>query len=157
MDRMGAEPWHVVNSIRERLGINAAAIQIPIGSDEGFTGVVDLINMNGIIFEDEIGEKFSIVEIPNELKKIAKEKRAELVACLAEVDEEMEMLYLEEKDPSPEELADSIERGVKSLKFSPVMMGSAYKNKGVQQALDAVARYLPSPLEARNKAFRMNK
>lgn len=132
MDRMGAEPWHVVKSIRERLGINAAAIQIPIGSDEGFTGVVDLINMNGIIFEDEIGEKFRMVDVPEDLKKLAKEKRAELVSCLADVDEEMEMIYLEEKEPTSEELANAIERGVKSLKFAPVMMGSAYKNKGVQ-------------------------
>lgn len=157
MDRMGAEPWHCVQGVRDRLGINAAAIQVPIGTDESFCGVVDLIEMKGIIFEDEIGEKISIIDIPEDVLELAKEKREELISCLAEHDEEMEMMFLEEVEPTAEQMNEAIERGVKNLTFSPVMMGSAYKNKGVQQALDAICRFLPNPYETENKAFMIDK
>jgi elongation factor G len=88
---------------------------------------------------------------------LALEKRAELISCLADVDEDMEMLFLEEQEPSIDQLYAAIEKGVKNLSFSPVMMGSAYKNKGVQQALDAICRFLPNPQESENKAYRLNK
>lgn len=156
LDRMGADPWTSIDGIRSRLSLNCASLQVPIGQDSDFKGLIDIITRKAVIFEDDIGEKITEVDIPEHLVDLVEEKREELISCLAEFDEEIEMMYLEEETPSDEQIYAAIEHGTKSLQFSPVLMGSAYKNKGVQQALDCIIQYLPNPKEVLNTAFRPN-
>jgi len=154
MDRMGAEPWHCIESARGRLALNCAAVQVPIGADDNFRGVVDLVEEKAYVFDDEVGSIYTEVPIPDDLKDFVAEKRAELIECLAECDEELEEMFIEEIQPTPEQIHDSIARSTKSLKFCPVFMGSAYKNKGIQMALNGVIRYLPNPTEQKYEAFK---
>ncbi len=148
LDRMGANADRGIEGIREVLGLNAVAMQIPIGLEEDHIGVVDLINMRAIYFEGEKGEDVRYGEIPAELKAQAEERRGELLEAISMFDDQMMEDLLEEKEIPESVIHDAVLKGVRSLELCPVFMGSAFKNKGVQPLLDAVVRYLPSPLEA---------
>lgn len=145
LDRQGADPFRVIQQVREKLHLNAAAVQMPLGIEDQLNGVVDLVKMNAIRFEGDSGEKPVECEIPDKYMDQAKEKRRELIERLGEFDETIEERYLMEEDPTEEEMRSAIRRGVIDLKFTPVFMGSAFKNKGVQPLLDGVVSYLPNP------------
>jgi len=153
MDRGGADPWRIVGQIREKLFLNAAAIQVPIGREDGLEGMVDLITMKAIRFSGDKGETITEAEIDANMVDECKEKRAELIEKLGEVDDEIGELFLAEEEPTVQQLTDAIRRATLDLKFVPVMMGSAYKNKGVQLLLDGVVSYLPKPTEVVNTAL----
>lgn len=154
MDRMGANPWKSVEQINHKLRIPAAALQVPIGREDGFLGVVDLIRMKAIYNEGPKGEIIRETdEIPEDLVELCKEKRQELIEKLADVDEEIEEIFLDERTPTQEQIKAAIRRATISLKFSPVLMGSALADKGVQPMLDAVVDYLPNPAEVENMAL----
>ena len=148
MDKMGADFERAVDTIRKRLGARPVAIQIPIGQEAKFAGVVDLIEMRAILWHDEtMGAKYSVEEIPAELRKKAEAFRMQLVESVAESDDEMLHKFLEGETPSPEELRKALRKATIEMKLFPVLCGSAFKNKGVQTLLDAVVDYLPSPLD----------
>ncbi|KAG7422163.1 Elongation factor G [Fusarium oxysporum f. sp. rapae] len=151
MDRMGANPWKAVEQINTKLKIPAAAIQIPIGAEDEFLGVVDLINMQAMYFEGPRGTKVRVTDqIPGPLQEFAKEKRQALIEKLADVDDEIAELYLEEQEPTNLQIKTAIRRATIARTFTPVMMGSALADKGVQPMLDAVCDYLPNPSEIEN-------
>jgi len=147
LDRMGANPWAAIEGARKRLNLNCAAVQMNIGIDNSFRGLIDLIKMKAIYFEGKNGEIIKEEEIPEGLLAEAKTRRQELIECLANVDPEIEDLYLGEKEISEPQIRAAIRKQTIDLKFVPVFMGSAYKNKGVQLALDGVTEYLPGPKE----------
>jgi elongation factor G len=148
MDKMGADFEHAVDTIRKRLNARPVAIQIPIGQEAKFKGVVDLITMKAILWKDEtLGAKYEVEEIPADLAKKAEAFRAQLVESVAENDDDMLHKFLEGETISPEELRRSLRKSVIGLKLFPVLCGTAFKNKGVQTLLDAVVDYLPSPLD----------
>lgn len=154
MDRMGANPFKAIDQINTKLKIPAAAVQVPIGAEDEFEGVVDLIRMKAIYNEGPRGE--IIVEkdeIPDKVKDIVQERRKKLIETLADVDDEMAELFLEETEPTVEQIKAAIRRATISLKFTPVFMGSALANKGVQPMLDGVCDYLPNPSEVTNMAL----
>lgn len=154
MDRMGANPWKAVEQINSKLKVPAAAIQIPIGSEKEFEGVVDLIDMKAIRNDGQRGVNLRVSsEIPADLKELAEEKRQELIEKLADVDDEIAELYLDEKVPTPEQIKAAIRRSTIALKFTPVMMGSALADKSVQPMLDAVCDFLPNPADTENTAL----
>jgi elongation factor G len=146
MDRMGAGADKGAKELREKLNHNAVLMQIPIGSEESFCGVVDLITKEAIYHEGDNGEKIILKECPADLVDLMEEKRAEMIDAVAEFDEEVMEKYLGGEEPTIEELHRCVRNGVQSLQLTPVFMGSAFKNKGVQPLLNAVARYLPSPV-----------
>src|SRR5499427_1671412 len=151
MDKMGADFEHAVDTIRKRLNARPVAIQIPIGQEANFKGVVDLVNMKAIYWRDEtMGAKYEVEEIPAELRKKAEAFHAQLVESVAENDDEMLHKFLEGETISAEELRKSLRRSVIELKLFPVLCGTAFKNKGVQTLLDAVVDYLPSPIDIPN-------
>ncbi|KAI3620552.1 hypothetical protein CBS9595_002519 [Malassezia furfur] len=149
MDRAGANPWRVVEQIRTKLRMPAAALQVPIASEESLDGLVDLVRWKAVYNE---GTKGNVVretdEIPAEVLELAKEKRTELIEQLADVDDEMAEIFIEEREPTIAELAAAVRRATVSCRFSPVFMGTAIKNKGVQALLDGMCAYLPNPMEA---------
>ncbi|HEY6271507.1 MAG TPA: elongation factor G [Terriglobales bacterium] len=148
MDKMGADFEHAVDTIRKRLNARPVAIQIPIGQEAKFKGVVDLISMKAIVWNDEtMGASYEVDEIPAELVKKAEAFRAQLVESAAENDDEMLHKFLEGETISADELRLSLRKSVVGLKLFPVLCGTAFKNKGVQTLLDAVVDYLPSPLD----------
>jgi len=148
MDRVGADFIKVVSAIRERLGTNPLPIQLPIGGESKFRGIVDLVRMRAVIYdEDSLGSNFNVEEIPPEMVDIAGEYREKLIECLADYDEGLMKKYLDEEALSHEEIAKVIREATLSLKVIPVLCGSAFKNKGVQSLLDAVVDFLPSPLD----------
>lgn len=154
MDRMGANPWKAVEQINQKLRIPAAAIQAPIGREDGFLGVVDLIRMKAIYNEGPKGEVIRETdEIPADMVALCKEKRQKLIETLADVDDEIAELFLEEQEPSQDQIKAAIRRATISLKFTPVVMGSALADKSVQPMLDAVCDYLPNPAEVENMAL----
>ncbi|KAH9843265.1 Elongation factor G, mitochondrial [Teratosphaeria destructans] len=153
MDRAGANPWKAVEGINQKLRIPAAAIQVPIGMEDQFKGVVDLIRMKAIYSEGAKGEIVREDEVPADLKDFAQEKRRVLIETLADVDDSIAEAFLEERTPSPDEIKAAIRRATINLKFSPVMMGSALADKSVQPMLDAVCDYLPNPSEVTNLAL----
>ena len=155
LDRMGADPEKCVAGARERLGLNAAQVQINIGIENGLEGVVDLVEWKACYFDGENGEHVREEEIPEDLIELATQKKLELLGSLAECgDEQMEEYYLEENIDIPaQELKDTIRKYTISLDFCPVFLGSAYKNKGVQKMLDGVVDYLPRPTEVQNHAY----
>jgi len=149
IDKMGADFEHAVDTIRKRLNAKPIAIQIPIGQEDKFKGVVDLIEMRSIIWQDDtIGAEYTSGPIPAELQKKADAFHAQLVETIAENDDEMLHKFLEGETISPEELRASLRKSTIALKLFPVVVGTAFKNKGVQPLLDAVVDYLPSPLDA---------
>ncbi len=148
MDRVGADFFHSVQTIQEKLGARPLPLQIPIGAEDKFRGMVDLLKMKGITFDDEtMGAKYQEIEIPAALVDQAKEYRAKLEEAVAEVDDDLMHKYLDGHPLTNEELLRGIRKGTLEMKFFPVICGTAFKNKGVQQILDAVVDYLPSPLD----------
>lgn len=154
MDRMGANPWKAVEQINKKLRIAAAAIQVPIGREDHFLGVVDLIKMQALYSEGAKGEIIRVTdEIPEDIIELCKEKRATLIETLADVDDEIAEIFLMEETPTEAQIKAAIRRATISLKFSPVLMGSALADKSVQPMLDAVCDYLPNPAEVENMAL----
>ncbi len=147
MDIMGADFFRVVNMIRTRLGANAVPIQLPIGKEETFKGIVDLVEMNAHIYVDEMGEDVEICEIPEDMKELANQYRAEMIEAIADQDEEVLMKYLEGEKLEVPEIKKAIRRATIAGKIVPITCGSSYKNKGVQQLLDAIVDFMPSPLD----------
>jgi elongation factor G len=148
MDRVGADFFHSVDTIREKLGAKPLPLQIPIGAEDKFRGMVDLIKMKGITFDDEtMGAKYQEIPIPAELVDQAKEYRAKIEETVAEFDDELMHKYLDGHALTNEELVSGIRKGTLAMSFFPVILGTAFKNKGVQQILDAVVDFLPSPLD----------
>ena len=149
IDKMGADFEHAIDTIRKRLNAKPIAIQIPIGQEDKFKGVVDLIEMKSIIWQDDtIGAEYLTGEIPAELQKKAEAFHTQLVEAVAENDDEMLHKFLEGETISPAELRASLRKSTIALKVFPVVVGTAFKNKGVQPLLDAVVDYLPSPIDA---------
>lgn len=146
MDRMGAGAEKGAKELREKLNHNAVLVQLPIGAEENFNGVVDLITSKAYYFDGDNGEKVRIEECPADMADEVATKRAEMIDAVAEYDDDVMERYLEGNEPTEEELHRCIKIGVQTLQLTPVYMGSAFKNKGVQCLLNAVARYLPSPL-----------
>ncbi|MEW6058172.1 MAG: elongation factor G [Bdellovibrionota bacterium] len=153
MDRAGANPWRGIQQLREKLGHNAHAITMPVGYEDKFSGVIDLVGMKAYYFDGDNGEHIREEAIPGELVDEAKKRREELVAAMAEFDDALAEKYLNGEEVSSQELRPVIRKATLSLKFTPVMMGSAFKNKGVQLLLDAVGHYLPNPGEVTNEAL----
>ena len=148
MDRIGADFFRCVDMIEDRFGVTAAVTQLPIGAEADFKGVVDLVKMKAIIWHDDsLGAKFDEVDIPAELQDQADEYRMKLVESAVELDDEAMEAYLEGTEPSDDTLRTCIRKGTLNHKFVPVLLGTAFKNKGVQPLLDAVVDYLPSPVE----------
>jgi elongation factor G len=148
IDKMGADFEHAVDTIRKRLSAKPVAIQFPIGQEDKFKGVVDLINMKAIVWEDDtMGAEYITEEIPAELKKKAEAFHAQLVESIAENDDEILHKFLEGEEISADALRASLRKSTIALKVFPVVVGTAFKNKGVQPLLDAVVDYLPSPLD----------
>ncbi|HSH35397.1 elongation factor G [Schnuerera sp.] len=147
MDIVGADYFRVIDMIKDRLKANPVPIQLPIGKEDHFTGVVDLVNMNARIYNDDLGEDIEVVDIPEDLKDLAEEYRENLLEKIAEYDEELMIKYLEGEEITPEEIVDAIRTATVKVEITPVLCGSSYKNKGVQPLLDAIVDYLPSPLD----------
>jgi elongation factor G len=148
IDKMGADFEHAIDTIRKRLNAKPVAIQIPVGQEDKFKGVIDLINMKAIVWQDDtMGAEYVTEEIPAELKKKAEAFHAQLVETIAENDDEILHKFLEGEEIKAEELRASLRKSTIALKVFPVVVGTAFKNKGVQPLLDAVVDYLPSPLD----------
>lgn len=147
MDRMGANPYKGVEALKEKLNHNAVLMQLPIGAEDAFNGVVDLINRKAYYFDGDNGEKIREEDPPAEMADQIEEARAAMIDAVSEFDDEIMEKYLEGNELTEEEIHKCVKIGVNTLKLTPVYMGSAFKNKGVQLLLNAVARYLPSPLE----------
>ena len=150
MDKIGADFDYSVRTLHDRLDANAHAIQMPIGSEDSFEGVIDLIEMKADLYdEDELGTKWDTVDIPDEYREEAERRRADLIEAIADVDDNIMEKYLNGDDITNDELREAIRKATINLEFYPVLAGSAFKNKGVQMLLDAVIDYLPSPLDVR--------
>jgi elongation factor G len=148
MDRTGANFFAAVQSMRDRLGANPVPVQIPIGSEENFAGVVDLVEMQAIAYKDDLGKEFETGEIPAELAEQAHEYHHQLIDAISHFDDEVLEAYIEdESSVTPEMIRRAVRAGTLADEITPVLLGSAYKNKGVQPLLDAVVDYLPSPLD----------
>jgi elongation factor G len=147
MDRIGADFYKVVNRIRERLGANAVPVQLPIGGEETFGGVIDVVRMKAIRFVDELGDEMRESEIPEEMRQAALEAREFLVEKVAEIDEHLMEKYIEGQKITPDEIKSGIRKGTVTNKLVPVLCGTALKNKGIQPLMDAIVDYLPSPLD----------
>src|SRR5215204_67275 len=147
MDRVGASYERTIESIIDRLGANPIPMQIPIGFEATFKGIVDLLTMKAIVWEDDLGKDPHVIEIPTDLKQQAEEARAKMVEKIAELDDELTMKFLEAQEISIDELKIALRNGVIANKTAPVFCGSSLKNKGVQILLDAVIDYLPSPAD----------
>ncbi len=147
MDRVGASFSRSIKSIRQRLGANAVAVQLPIGAEYDFTGMVDLISMKAIYFDDEQGKEARYADIPADLLETAKKMRAEMIEKAAEQEDHLIAKYLDGEELTPEDIKLGLRKGVLTGKLAPVFCGSSLKNKGVQPLLDAVIDYLPSPLD----------
>lgn len=146
MDRMGANPYNGVKALREKLNHNAVLMQLPIGAEENFKGSVDLVNMKAYYFDGDNGEKVREEAIPAEMMDQAVKAREEMLDVISAFDDDMMEAILEGKEVSEEQIHKAIHKGVNSLQFTPVFLGSSFKNKGIQLLLNAVARYLPSPV-----------
>jgi elongation factor G len=154
MDRMGANPFKACDQINQKLKIAAAMLQVPIGSEDSFQGVVDLVGMRAIYNEGARGETLVYSkDIPENLKEVVAERRAKLIETLADVDDQMAELFLDEIEPSEQQIREAIRRATISLKFTPVMMGTALGDKSIQPMLDGVVDYLPNPAEVENLAL----
>jgi len=147
MDRVGADFDKAVETMRDRLGAHPLPIQLPIGAEDGFEGVIDLIENKALTWKDELGTDFSYVEIPAGLADAVHEARTHLIEACADYDDELMELYLDDQEIPHERIAKSLHRATLDLKVTPVLAGSAFKNKGVQPLLDAIVELLPSPLE----------
>jgi elongation factor G len=148
MDRTGANFFAAVQSMRDRLGANPVPVQIPIGQEDAFRGVIDLVEMQAIVYKDDLGQQFDVGEIPAELAEQAHEYHHQLIDAISHFDDEVLEAYIEdESSVTPEQIKRALRAGTLSDEITPVLLGSAFKNKGVQPLLDAVIDYLPSPLD----------
>ena len=147
MDIIGADFFHVMDMMRDRLNANPVALQVPIGCEDQFQGMVDLIRMKAIVYSDDMGKEEEFVEIPADMKEQAEEYRGILVETVAEGDDELMMKYLEGEEITNEELKAAIRKETIECKLNPVFCGSSYKNKGIQTLLDAVVDYMPAPTD----------
>ncbi|SHG12318.1 elongation factor G [Ornithinibacillus halophilus] len=147
MDKIGADFLYSTNTLKDRLGANAHPVQLPIGAEDNFDGIIDLIDMVAYFYEDDLGTRADAREIPEEYKEKAEELRAGLIEAVSELDEELMMKYLEGEEISNEELKTAIRTATLAVEFYPVFCGSAFKNKGVQLMLDGVLDYLPAPTD----------
>jgi elongation factor G len=152
-DRSGANPFNVIKQLKEKLGHNAVAMQIPIGLEQDHEGIVDLVKMKAYFFEGENGEKIVEKDIPDDLNDEASKLREEMLDTVSEFSDELTDAILEENEISEELIMQSVRTGTIERKLTPVFMGSAYKNKAVQPVMDAVIEYLPSPLDINNEAI----
>ncbi len=147
MDIIGADFLRVVQMMKDRLGANAVALHLPIGAEDTFTGIIDLMIMKAYIYKDDKGQEIDIVDIPEDMKDLAEEYREKMVEAIAELDEDLTMKFLEGEEISIEELKAALRKGVIACEINPVFCGTAYRNKGVQLVIDAVVDYMPSPLD----------
>ncbi|MDL2250287.1 elongation factor G [Lachnospiraceae bacterium PF1-21] len=147
MDKMGADYFGSTDQIRDRLGKNTIMLQIPIGKEDDYKGLIDLMEMKAYIYNDDKGEDIEITDIPADLKDDADLYRAELVEKICDLDDDLMMMYLEGEEPSMEELKAALRKATCECRAIPVACGSAYRNKGVQKLLDAIVEYMPSPVD----------
>lgn len=147
MDKIGADFLYAVSTLHDRLDANAHPIQLPIGAEDNFTGLIDLVEMKAYFYKDDLGTDPEVGEIPDDMKEQAEEYRGKLVEAVAELDEELMMKYLEGEEITIPELKNAIRKATLSVEFYPVLCGTAFKNKGVQVMLDAVIDYLPAPTD----------
>jgi elongation factor G len=147
MDRIGADFAGSVQTMVDRLGAHPVPVQLPIGAEAEFTGVVDLVNMQAIVYKDDLGQEWEVTDIPEELQGAADQARTELIEAIAEYDDKLMEDYLEDKPIEADRLIADIRKATLDISMTPVLCGSAFKNKGVQPLLDAVIGYLPSPLD----------
>ncbi|KOG97781.1 Mef1p [Saccharomyces eubayanus] len=157
MDRMGSDPFRAIEQLNSKLKIPAAAVQIPIGAESTLSGVVDLINKVALYNKGDNGEIIEKGPVPEELKPLMEEKRQLLIETLADVDDEMAEMFLEEKEPTIEQIKAAIRRATIARAFTPVLMGSALANTGIQPVLDAIVDFLPNPSEVLNTALDVSK
>ena len=147
MDIMGADFYNVLNMVHERLKCNAVPIQLPIGKEENFRGMVDLVEMNARVFYDDLGKDMRTEEIPEDMRELAAQYRDKLLEAVSDFDEEIMELYLEGEEVSADKIKAAIRKATVAVKMVPVVCGTSYKNKGVQKLLDAIVDYMPSPLD----------
>ena len=147
MDILGANFFRVVDMVKDRLKANAVPVQLPIGAEDTFIGIVDLVEMKAEIYKDELGKEFEVTEIPEDMMDLATEWREKLVESVAECDEELMMKFLEGEEITIKEMKEVIRKQTIACEMVPMLCGSAYRNKGVQMMLDAVIDYMPSPLD----------
>ncbi len=147
MDRIGADFYKAVDTMVDRLGANAVPVQLPIGAESEFRGIVDLVEMKAIMYLDDLGAEWEETEIPADMEARAQEYRERLMDAVADQDEELMMLYLEGEEIDPDQIRTAIRKATLDARMTPVFCGSAFKNKGVQPLLDGVVDYLPSPLD----------
>ncbi len=147
MDILGANFYGAVDQIKTRLGKNAICIQLPIGKEDEFKGIIDLFDMKAYIYNDEKGEDITVTDIPEDMQDDAELYRSELVEKICELDDDLMMAYLEGEEPSNEELKAVLRKGTCECTAVPVCCGTAYRNKGIQKLLDAIVEYMPSPLD----------
>ena len=147
MDIMGANFYNVVDMVHERLRCNAVPIQLPIGSEADFRGIIDLIEMKADVYYDDLGKDMRVEEIPEDMRDEAEEYRTQLIEAVADFDDEIMELYLEGEQVPTEKIRAAIRKATTQVKFVPIVCGTSYKNKGVQKLLDAIVDYMPSPLD----------
>ncbi len=147
MDIMGADFFHVLDMIHDRLKCNAVPIQLPIGSEESFKGIIDLVDMDSLIYYDDLGRDMRVEPIPADMQDIADEYRQKLLEAVADFDDDIMELYLEGEEVPADKIKAAIRRATVAVKMVPVTCGTSYKNKGVQKLLDAIVDYMPSPLD----------
>ena len=147
MDIMGADFYRVLDMVHERLKCNAVPIQLPIGKEETFKGIVDLVDMNARVFYDDLGKDMRTEEIPEDMRELAAEYRDKLLDAVSEFDDEIADLYLMGEEVPADKIRAAIRKGTVAVKMVPVVCGTSYKNKGVQKLLDAIVDYMPSPLD----------
>ncbi|MCD7826619.1 MAG: elongation factor G [Clostridiaceae bacterium] len=147
MDILGANFYGAVDQIRERLGKNAVVLQLPIGKEDEFKGIIDLFEMEAYIYNDDKGEDITVTEIPEDMKELAEEYHEKLIEGVCELDDDLMMMYLEGEEPSVEDMKKVLRKATCECSAVPVCCGSAYKNKGVQKLLDAILEYMPAPTD----------
>ena len=147
MDILGANFYGAVDQMKDRLGANVAVLQLPIGKEDDFKGIIDLFEMEAYIYNDDKGEDISIVEIPEDMKEEAELYHTELIEKICELDDDLMMQYLEGEEPSVDDLKAALRKGTCECKAVPVCCGTAYRNKGVQKLLDAIIEYMPAPTD----------
>jgi elongation factor G len=151
MDKIGADFFMVINDVKEKLGAIPLPLQIPIGAESTFKGIVDIVEMNALVWSgEELGAKFEIVEIPSDLKAQAEEMRAQMIELIADFSDDVMNNFMEGKESTVSQIKAAIRKATLEIKLIPMLCGSAFKNKGVQPMLDAVCDYLPSPLDRKN-------
>ena len=147
MDILGADFYNAVDQIKTRLGKNAIPVQLPIGKEDDFKGIIDLFEMEAYIYNDEKGDDISVTEIPEDMKEDAELYRTDMIEKICELDDDLMMKYLEGEEPTTEELKAALRKGTCECTAVPVCCGSAYRNKGVQKLLDAILEYMPAPTD----------